>query len=153
MLELNNKKYNLNNRDEREEFHGVIDDLVMEHRTQDLINGRNKKLEDRLSYLHQLISERDELSLDGLWFDCIEIKYWHESITDYLTDMGIEFEQLRKGSIVISIDGEEILLTRDIYTPSLGEFDRYYELSDGVVSEALLNKIGLRPEKAYYLEK
>lgn len=153
MLELNNKKYNLNNRDEREEFHGVIDDLVMEHRTQDLINGRNKKLEDRLSYLHQLVSERDELSLDGLWFDCIEIKYWHESITDYLTDMGIEFEQLKKGSIVISIDGEEILLTRDKYTPNLGKFDRYYELSDGVVSEALLNKIGLRPEKAYYLEK
>lgn len=153
MLELNNKKYNLNNRDEREEFHGVIDDLVMDHRTQDLINGRNKKLEDRLSYLHQLVSERDELSIDGLWFDCIEIKYWHESITDYLTDMGIEFKQLRKGSIVISIDGEEILLTRDIYKPSLGEFDRYYELSDGVVSEELLNKIGLRPEKAYYLEK
>lgn len=153
MLELNKKKYNLNNRDEREEFHGVIDDLVMEHRTKDLINGRNKKLENRLSYLHQLVSERDELSLDGLWFDCIKIKYWHESITDYLTDMGVEFKQLRKGSIVISIDGEEILLTRDIYTPSLGKFDRYYELTDGIVTEALLNKIGLRPEKAYYLEK
>lgn len=153
MIELNNKKYNLNNRDEREEFHVVVDELLMEHRAQDLITGKNKKLEERLSYLHQLISERDELSLDGLWFDCIKIKYWHESITDYLTDMGIEFKQLRKGSIVISIDGEEILLTRDIYTSSIGKFDRYYELSDGVVTEELLNKIGLRPEKAYYLEK
>ena len=153
MLEVRYKNndgqwYNLQNRDDRESLHSLVDDIFADHLTENWEHQDNGEIE--LSEIHESISEQNELGLVGEWLNKeLTIRYLIDDVRDYLDEMMIDYTDLGKGNIVAQISGYNILLTRDEQSKLPCDYKVYTE--NGQLTNDQFLKYGIQLDKVYYL--